>query len=441
MSVAAIAVGVVGAGATIYAANQSADAAQNAANAQANASNNASNLQYQEWQQGQQNLQPWLQTGTSALNQLAFEMGQGNAPTAPDVSSYYWSGALPQDVVIPGASGPGPNNQTYAQYIANGGNLTGWMNYLEQNGIGGFGQANATPLSGAANPSTNMNATGSFKGSDGNTYVYDPSSGKWINQAGYNAAQQAYQGQLASYNNAKNNPSFGVLTKQNPYAYKTNPYTNPGSFTMADFYANQDPAYQWDLQQGLAAINQNAAAKGGFFTGQTGIDLNNYAQGEASNEYANAYNRWNQQNQENYQNWQEQNNNQYNQWNNQQATNYNMLASLAGVGQTTANQINDLGSNYASNAGNLAVNSAINSGNLNMAAANYNTQGIQNAWNQGMGALNYYNNYQQQQTLNNLLSNQSGWGDTSLGNTQLSLPSFGSDIPYAQGGWGGTGIS
>ena len=57
-------------------------------------------------------------------------------------------------------------------------------------------------------------------------------------------------------------------------------------FTLADF--NKDPAYQFDVQQGLLAINNSNSVRGGALSGGTLKALSNYAQQQASNEFGNA---------------------------------------------------------------------------------------------------------------------------------------------------------
>lgn len=56
-----------------------------------------------------------------------------------------------------------------------------------------------------------------------------------------------------------------------------------------EFDPASDPGYQFRLQQGTDALERSAAARGGLFSGQTGRDLTDYAQGLASQEYQNAY--------------------------------------------------------------------------------------------------------------------------------------------------------
>lgn len=130
-------------------------------------------------------------------------------------------------------------------------------------------------------------------------------------------------------------------------------------FSMQDF--QQDPGYQFDMQQGMQAIQNSAAAKG--LLGSTGTmkDLNNYAQGMASNEYGNAYNRFTQ----------------------SQQQRYNMLAGLAGTGQTAAGQITSASQNAANNisANQIAVGNASAAQNIatGNTISNFAGQGA-NAW-------------------------------------------------------------
>lgn len=70
-------------------------------------------------------------------------------------------------------------------------------------------------------------------------------------------------------------------------------------FTSADFH--QTPGYQFDLQQGLAAINNANSVRGGSLSGGTQKSLSNYAQNQAQNGYQQAYQNFTQNQQQNYQ--------------------------------------------------------------------------------------------------------------------------------------------
>jgi hypothetical protein len=61
-------------------------------------------------------------------------------------------------------------------------------------------------------------------------------------------------------------------------------------FSMADFEA--DPGYAFRLSEGLKAIEGRAASRGGLLSGNTLRGLTDYGQGSASQEYTNAFNRY-----------------------------------------------------------------------------------------------------------------------------------------------------
>jgi hypothetical protein len=196
-------------------------------------------------------------------------------------------------------------------------------------------------------------------------------------EAGSAAAAQA---QLEMYNQTRADmapyrqagySALGTL-QQNMPAYTS-------AFTTNDF--QQDPGYQFDLQQGQQAIQRSAAASGGLVSGQGLTALNNYSQNMASNEFQNAYNRYT----------------------NNQNNAYNKYASIAGLGQTantsTGQAAMATGQGLASTA----------TGAANAQAAGY--VGGANAISSGISSgINSYQNYQTGQTLSNLLAQNQGAG-------------------------------
>ena len=131
-----------------------------------------------------------------------------------------------------------------------------------------------------------------------------------------------------------------------------------------------DPGFQFRLQQGNEALQRSAAARGGLLSGGTARDLSDYAQQSASNEYGNVYSRaFNTYGQN------------YNTFSANQANKYNQLAALAGIGQQTANQLGVIGQNNANNSGQILQSSgdAQASGINNAAAAT--ASGYQNSGN------------------------------------------------------------
>jgi len=128
-------------------------------------------------------------------------------------------------------------------------------------------------------------------------------------------------------------------------------------FTAADYLANQDPGYQFQLDQGQKALQNSQAANGGVLSGAALKDLIGYNQGMAATGYQNAWNRWN----------------------TQQNNTVSRLGSLAQLGESAA-------SNQASGASTFAggiANTITGAGNAQAAgtvgAANALTSGANNA--------------------------------------------------------------
>lgn len=140
------------------------------------------------------------------------------------------------------------------------------------------------------------------------------------------------------------------------------------SFSQTDF--TQDPGYAFRMSEGMKALERSSAARGGLLSGSTLKGIQRYGQDVASQEYNNAFNRYQ----------------------TERNARLNPLQSLAGVGQTTAQQIGTMGANAATNVGNLTTDAA------GARASGY--MGVANAIG---GGLNQYANYQQDQQLNSLL--------------------------------------
>lgn len=84
---AAITTGVIAAAGAVGGAYLSSQGSKSAANTQAAAADAATAEQAREYNQTQQNMQPWLTTGTSALNQLAQMYGLSTAGSTSGVTS------------------------------------------------------------------------------------------------------------------------------------------------------------------------------------------------------------------------------------------------------------------------------------------------------------------------------------------------------------------
>lgn len=98
-------------------------------------------------------------------------------------------------------------------------------------------------------------------------------------------------------------------------------------FTASDFQA--DPGYDFRMKEGMKALERSAAARGSLGSGGTLKALTRYGQDYASNEYQNAYNRFNA----------------------DRDRRFSRLSSLAGIGQTATGAVGNAGANYAGQAG------------------------------------------------------------------------------------------
>lgn len=134
-------------------------------------------------------------------------------------------------------------------------------------------------------------------------------------------------------------------------------------FGMADF--QQDPGYQFRLQQAQDAIQRSAAASGSLGSGSTLKSLIGYSQDYASNEYQNAYERFT----------------------NNQTTRFNRLASLAGLGQTGNGTTAQAGMNAANMAGEARMGGANAAGAAGIASANAWGNAMSGTANAGMQGL------------------------------------------------------
>jgi hypothetical protein len=97
----------------------------------------------------------------------------------------------------------------------------------------------------------------------------------------YVEAGLAGQGQLMNYLGVGGNTGAQGYGK-----YAT------AEFTPAQFAAGQDPGYAFRMSEGLKALDKTAAARGGLLSGGALKGATAYGQGMASDEYQNAFNRY-----------------------------------------------------------------------------------------------------------------------------------------------------
>jgi len=174
-----------------------------------------------------------------------------------------------------------------------------------------------------------------------------------------------YTGQQDAAGNWIARPSGGLRTfnqdnadfQMNPFEFRTGMNQNADGSAVADPYA--DPSYAFRFSEGLKAVENSAAAKGMLRSGNTLKAISDYGQGSASQEYNNAFNRY-----------QTQRTNSFNEHNINRGQKLNVLQSLAGVGQTAVGQTANAGQNYATGGGNAMMNGAnVRADGINSAAA------------------------------------------------------------------------
>jgi hypothetical protein len=188
------------------------------------------------------------------------------------------------------------------------------------------------------------------------------------------------------------------------------------NFGAGDFQA--DPGYAFRLSEGMKALDRTAASRGGLLSGATLRGAQRYGQDLASQEYQNAFNRY----QANRGLQAQEYGNAFNRFQTERTNTLAPLQSLAGVGQSATQQAQQAAQNYATGATNTYGN--LGSGQTSALANFGNVQGSNiigsgnarasgyiggaNAISGGTGqALNFYQN---QNLVNTLLANRGGGG-------------------------------
>jgi len=142
-------------------------------------------------------------------------------------------------------------------------------------------------------------------------------------------------------------------------------------FGAEDFQAGIDPSYNFRLQQGNLATSNLLNSSGGLVGGNALQGLTNYGQNAASQEYGNAFNRYQ----------------------TQRSNIYNNLASIAGLGQTSLGQTGQLAGQTAQGVGGAiaGAGSAIGAGQAavgNALAGGFQTYGNQQYLSSLLGTKN-----------------------------------------------------
>lgn len=324
-----------------------ADAANNAATVERQNALDALNFNKQQYGNTLQMLSPYYGIGTNAVNRLAYLMGIPGSPATFDPNK---AGAALNGTANGGGGLPGVS----LLQLLRGGNLD--LSNLGQRPTAGGGAVSMSPFSNVVPSTTGSVVNGGF-GVNGVTGMNDhgtAGTGVPGNGAGSNFAVNP-----AGLNPSDSTMNFGSPGFQVPalqgntgdYGSLAQDFTDK-FVAPTDVTEQNDPGFQFRLKQGLDALQKSAAARGSLLTGGTLKAINDYAQGQASNEYGNVYNRAANEYAQ-----------RYNIFNQNQANKFNRFATLAGLGQTSAGQIGSAATNTAGNVGNILLNSGANIGN------------------------------------------------------------------------------
>lgn len=204
-------------------------------------------------------------------------------------------------------------------------------------------------------------------GKSGRFYGYS------IDVGAYNAAVKEHERAVADYNRIKDSGEYGSLLKK---------------FTGDDL--ENDPGYQFGLDQGNQALDRRAAAGGNYFSGQALKAAQRFGQDYAGTKFNEAFSRDN--------------------TNKSRVANF--LTSVSQMGLNAATQTGMAGIQTANN----QAQNTIGAGN----AAAAGQVGAANAWGNALGQIG--NNFQQQQLLNSSNNNSrysgnplANWGKSNGG--------------------------
>ena len=285
-----------------------ANASSDAAEAQAASADRAAQLQKEMFERQIALQEPYRQAGLTAQQRYMQLMGlQGAAPTARSEGEL--RNALAAQYMRPSESG------SYMPVWEGGGDSGGYVNKWIPGGAGTLDEAGLSSAIQAA-------------------------------MAQDQAAQQAYQAQQQS-------PEFGKYARD---------------FGMQDF--QQDPGYAFRMSEGLKALDRQAAARGGLISGAALKGAQRYGQEAASQEFTNAFNRYQ----------------------TNRANQLQPLESLMGTSQTAANTLGQAAGKYAQGAGEAYMGAGAARASGYMGGAN----ALTGAMNRG------FNQYADQQFLNNM---------------------------------------
>jgi hypothetical protein len=159
-------------------------------------------------------------------------------------------------------------------------------------------------------------------------------------------------------------------------------------FTAGDF--QKDPGYEFRMAEGQKALERSAAARGGLRGGRTLKALSRYGQDFASNEYQNAYNRFNA----------------------DRDRRFGRLSQLAGYGERATNQLGAARENHMNRYTSNLMGAANSQADAGMAQANAWSGALGNVGQAGMDvtSMNWMERQKQAAGGSGLNGSQAGGG-------------------------------
>ncbi len=331
-----------------YMQNMNENAANAAAQDKVTAEKNAAAAYQAMYDSAAKNLSPYMQTGQDALGVMRQMLGMsalgGSGTGTGAAPKAAIAGAIqPQDINAAGTRGlypgyypyaPGQNplqlmsGSAYAEPRAMGGPTNPGQSYIVGEhgpemlhmypGSRGFVQPNPNtpspyPAAPVASPMMMRNSGYIHRAIGGPVSGESPGGGIW-GQLGMMPPNRT-TGAPFTGDTFNQGLSPGTATPTSTPTSGATPgsadptQTLPGGMTPAQIMS-MDPSYQFQLQQGIGALDSSAAANGSLFSGGQDKRIDQYSQGLASQDYSNIYNRY---------------------------------AGLAGVGQSAATSLGELG--------------------------------------------------------------------------------------------------
>jgi len=337
-------------GTTLLSGMMGSDASSNAANAQLAGSREAAAVQREMFNKTLEVQQPYRAAGYDALNELRSMMsgkyraydesgmpvGVGGSTNVNRMNQGGGGGGRRFIPTVRYEGGAGPGGNMGRRATVGDASADAWVKSKLQEINRQKSLANGGMTVGSSDAEIQAAYDEYYNGSDGGA-----------GGGGYQSGQPT--GDMLA-GNAEELTGSGYLTRQ---------------FTPEDFAKGVDPGYAFRFKEGLKAVDRSAAARGGLLGGNQIRGLVDYGQGSASQEYTNAFNRFQ----------------------TERSNIYNNLAGIAGIGQTSANTV----SNAASNLGNVLGENYIGAGNARASGYMGSANAISNAIGQG---INYYNQSQ-----------------------------------------------